>query len=221
MNVLFDLDGTLMDPKVGIIGCFKYALDALRIASPGDRELERFIGPPLRESFSMLLRTVNGGLVEQAVTLYRERFATVGMFENNLYSGIGDALAQLRDSGANLFVATSKPGVFAERIVQHFGLSQFFRAVYGSELDGSKAAKRDLIAHVLRAESLSPAETLMIGDRAHDVFGAKANGVFSVGVLWGYGSAEELATAGAGVLCEEPEMLVEAVSIVNAARVSN
>jgi phosphoglycolate phosphatase len=153
------------------------------------------------------------------VTLYRERFATVGMFENNPYSGIGDALAQLHDSGANLFVATSKPYVFAERIVEQLGPSQFFRAVYGSELDGSKAAKRDLIAHVLRAESLSPSETLMIGDRAHDVLGAKANGVFSIGVLWGFGSREELATAGAGVLCEEPEMLVEPVSIVNAARV--
>jgi len=207
MNVLFDLDGTLTDPKEGIVACFRYALETLGLDSPADQELERFIGPPLRESLSTLVGASDETIVQQALTLYRERFAAQGMFENSLYPGISDALEQLRDDGFLLFVATSKPRVFAERIVEHFGLGRFFRAVYGSELNGVNADKRDLLAHVLRAESLASTDTLMVGDRAHDVLGARANGLFSVGVLWGYGSREELVAAGAGALCDAPRAL--------------
>jgi phosphoglycolate phosphatase len=129
MNVLFDLDGTLTDPREGIVACFKYALKILQLDSPADQKLERMIGPPLRESFSTLIGTDNDDLLERAVTLYRERFATTGLFENSLYPGIGGALAQLRGQGSSLFVATSKPRVFAERIVAHFSLGRFFRGV--------------------------------------------------------------------------------------------
>lgn len=217
MNVLFDLDGTLTDPKDGIIACIRYALDSLGVNSPPAAELERLIGPPLSESFSNLLGRGGKDRVEQAVRLYRERFAATGMFENSVYPGIVDALAELRDHGVRLFVATSKPRAFAERIVEYFGLARFFRAVYGSELNGVNADKKDLIAHLLRAESLSPADTVMVGDRAHDVLGARANGLCSVGVLWGYGSTEELVSAGAGALCDEPRALGGALSLVGRA----
>jgi len=215
MNLLFDLDGTLTDPKEGIIACFRYALETLGRDSPGDRELERFIGPPLRESLSTLVGTSDETIVQQALTLYRERFAAQGMFENSLYPGISEALEQLEDDGLLLFVATSKPTVFAESIVEHFGMARFFRAVYGSELNGLNADKRDLLAHVLRAESLASIDTVMVGDRAHDVLGARANGLFSVGVLWGYGSREELVAAGAGALCDAPRALGGLPSLVD------
>ena len=123
----------------------------------------------------------------------------------------------LQKGGTWLYVATSKPRVFAERIVEYFGLEQYFRAVHGSELDGSYADKSELIAKVLRSESLTPYETVMIGDRAHDVVGAKANGIFSVGALWGFGSRDELVLAGADLLCKTPDMLVETMRVFDRA----
>ena len=207
MDVLFDLDGTLTDPRQGILACFKYALEALRFDLPADGELEGLIGPPLHEGFLRLLGPHNQRMVEQAVALYRERFAVEGMFENSVYPGIVEVLAQLREQGSRLSVATVKPRVFAERIVEHFGLGRFFHGVYGSELDGTHSDKTDLLGHLLKAESLSPAATIMIGDRAQDVLAANANGVFSIGVLWGYGSRDELLSAGAQALCENPASL--------------
>ena len=210
VNLFFDLDGTLTDPRQGILACFRYALNALGVESPPDRDLEPLIGPPLRESFSALLP--EEALVERAVALYRERFAAKGMFENRVYPGIAGALEQLHQSGARLFVATAKPGMFADRILEYFALRRWFHAVYGSELDGRNAHKRDLLAHLLEAESLSRAGAVMIGDRADDVLAAKANGIFSVGVLWGFGSREELAGAGADLLCTTPGKLVESLA---------
>ena len=167
---------------------------------------ERAFGP-----FDDLQVAHDKGVVEQAVALYCERFATKGMFENRIYSGIADALASLQLARVQLFVVTSKALLFAEPIVEHFGLRRLFRSVYGSELDGSYADKSELIAKVLRSESLTPSKTVMIGDRAHDVIGAKANGVFSVGALWGFGSRDELVSAGADLLCKTPNKLVETV----------
>lgn len=213
MNAIFDLDGTLTDPRKGILACFKHALQELNARIPSDSELERFIGPPLQESFATLLG--NTDRVAEAISLYRTRFASKGMFENKLYPGIAEALAQLRMQGVPLFVATAKPRIFATRIVEHFALAPFIHAVYGSELDGANADKRDLLDHLLRTESLSAATTVMVGDRALDIAAAKENGVFSVGVLWGYGSREELISAGADSLCEEPRSLLDAVSEMN------
>jgi phosphoglycolate phosphatase len=207
MNVLFDLDGTLTDPREGIVGCFKHALLSLGHKCPADAELARYIGPPLQESFGTLLGSTDPKDIDSAVRLYRRRFASTGMFENSVYPGIHSALTTLRGSGAALFVATSKPRVFAERILVHFGLQEYFCAIHGSELDGRRSHKGDLIAHVLRAESLSPHSTAMVGDRAHDILGAKAHGVFPVGALWGYGSYDELVAAGAQMLCEQPKTL--------------
>ena len=211
MNVLLDLDGTLTDPREGIVACLRHALCSIGIQPPEDRELERFIGPPLQESLALLLDPRNKQQVGKAIALYRERFLTKGMFENAVYPGIREALHHLRDRGATLYVATSKPQVFAERTIEHFGLGGLFRSVHGSELDGTRSNKAELIAHLLNAESLTREATVMVGDRSHDVAGAMANGVCPIGALWGYGSREELTAAGAKVLCEHPSMLVDAV----------
>jgi phosphoglycolate phosphatase len=207
VNVLFDLDGTLTDPREGIVACLKYALLGLGHNCPSDLDLARFIGPPLKESFAVLLHTTDRKQINAAVELYRQRFSSKGMLDNTVYPGIHSALTTLRGRGALLFVTTSKPRVFAERIVEHFGLKEYFCAVYGSELDGTRSDKGELIAHVLQAESLSPHSTVMVGDRAHDILGAKAHAVFPIGVLWGYGSSDELIAAGATTLCAKPETL--------------
>lgn len=170
MNVLLDLDGSLTDPKEGVVPCIKFALASLGEELPDEPELERFIGPPLHLGF-----------------------------------------AALGADGATLFVATSKPTVFAERIIEHFGPGRFMRAIHGSELDGTRSDKAKLIAHILKAERPLPSETAMVGDREHDMAGAKANGVFAVGALWGYGSRQELPAAGASVICEGPSHLRDAL----------
>ena len=221
MNVLFDLDGTLTDPRQGILACFKYALDSLHLDHATERELEGFIGPPLRESFAGLLGPNNHAMVNEAVALYRERFAIEGMFENSVYPGIVETLAQLNEHGAWLSVATVKPAIFAARIVEYFGLRGFFHGIYGSELDGTNADKRDLLAHLLQSESLAPSDTIMIGDRSHDVLAAKANDIFSIGALWGYGSREELVSAGADFLCAEPASIPDAVFSMDMRRKSD
>lgn len=202
MNILFDLDGTLTDPREGIVACIRHALSTLGQPVPADAELVKLIGPPLQDSFRELLGSV--GDVDAAVAAYRDRFAAVGMFENAVFEGIPQAMESLLARGTRLFVATSKPRVYAERILGHFGLAEYFSAVYGSELDGRLTDKAELIAHALAASGLSAADTVMVGDRRHDMVGAVANGVFPVGVLWGYGSREELTAAGAEWLFERP-----------------
>jgi phosphoglycolate phosphatase len=208
-NLLFDLDGTLSDPRQGIVNSILYALQRLEQPLPLAGTLERYIGPPLRDAFAELLQTDDYERIERAVALYRERFAGEGLYENTLYPGIGAVLNELQAHGATLFVATSKPVVYAEKIIDHFNLSGFFRRIYGSELDGTRSAKSELIEYILAEESLTPAAALMIGDRKHDVIGAAKNAVPAIGVLWGFGSREELLQAGLGPshLCVNPQML--------------
>lgn len=209
MIALFDLDGTLTDPKTGITRCIQYALERMGRPIPEADALTWMIGPPLVTGFTKLL----GGPEDapEAVRLYRERFSDVGLFENEVYPGIPEVLQTLQGSGVRLFVATSKPHVFARRIVEHFGLSSFFREVYGSELDNRNADKRDLIRHILDQERFDPWDAVMIGDREHDAIGARANGIAPIGVTWGYGSRQELTEAGVTCLVSRPDELVELV----------
>ena len=151
-------------------------------------------------------------MIERAVALYRQRFASTGKFENTVYPGIEAALTTLQAWGFALYVITSKPTVFARRILEFFGLHRFFRETYGSELDGTRADKADLIAHVLAQESIAPNDAVMVGDREHDIKGALANGVVPVGVLWGYGSRQELERAGAFLLCAKTQELAALLS---------
>ncbi len=202
-TVLFDLDGTLTDPKEGITKSVQYALQALGRPVPPMEDLLWTIGPPLRWNFVKLLGS--DALADEGVRLYRERFAQVGLFENAVIDGIPALLDRLLAQGRTLYVATSKPHVFAKRILDHFGLSDRFVAIYGSELDGTRADKRDLIAWILAKERFDAAHAVMIGDREHDVIGARSSGIATVGVRWGYGSDTELLDAGAAWLVDRPD----------------
>lgn len=209
MHLLFDLDGTLTDPKTGIVNCFRYALEELGVSCPPDHELQTYIGPPLFYTFHTILNTDDRSVVDEAIAHYRKRFSSEGIYENKLYDGIPEVLETLCSASATLYLATSKAEVFARRIVEHFGLGTFFRALYGSGLDGTRGEKTELIAWILEQENLSPEDCRMIGDRKHDAIGALANGVTPHGVLWGYGDAEELNAAGCVALHDRPEALAD------------
>ncbi len=210
--LFFDLDGTLTNPREGIVRSLKYAFDKLGCPCPLEDTLEGYIGTPLRTVFAELIDSSGEQIIERAVELYRERFAREGMFENLVYPGIEASLTKLNQQGLHLYVTTSKATVFAVKIIEHFNLESHFRRVYGSELDGTRADKEELIAYVLAEESISPRDATMIGDRDHDIKGALSNGVRPVGALWGFGSRDELTRAGASVLCESPEALVKTLS---------
>jgi phosphoglycolate phosphatase len=209
--IYFDLDGTLTDPKPGITRSIQYALQKLdHPTMPTEDELTWCIGPPLRASFVRLLGAETSA--DLAVTYYRERFSDVGLYENGVYDGIGEVLTSLCASGHRLFVATSKPHVFAERIIDHFGLRDHFEHVFGSELDGTRVDKSHLLEYALKQASVDPAKTLMIGDRSHDMVGAKNNGMKGIGVLYGYGSRDELLEAGAHHVCVTPGAILGCIS---------
>jgi phosphoglycolate phosphatase len=212
--VLLDLDGTLTDPRAGIVGCIRYALDRLARPCPSSDALARCIGPPLRGTFAVLLATSDTALIERAMGLYRERFADVGLYENEVYGGIPAVLDDLREAGCRMFVVTSKPAVFARRIVRHFALDHHFAGVYGPDLDGRWDDKTGLIAHLLATERLGAGDVVMVGDRYADIVAARANGVRAIGVLWGYGSREELLGAGADDTCAAPGELPACVTRV-------
>jgi phosphoglycolate phosphatase len=195
---LFDLDGTLTDPKIGITKSFQYALSAYGIHEELDN-LTKFIGPPLRESFRESYGFSDSD-IELAVAKYREYFADTGIFENTIYPGIPETLRVLKDSGKTLAVATSKVISYTNRILMHFGLDGFFAFVSGDEMDGSltKYGKRDIVRIALDALDLDrKLSVVMIGDRKHDIIAANENGIDSIGNTWGYGSRHELESAGA------------------------
>jgi phosphoglycolate phosphatase len=214
MIALFDLDGTLTDPKTGITRSVQYALERLGRPIPEADELTWMIGPPLIAGFTKLLGSP--AEVPEAVRFYRERYSDVGLFENEVYAGIPPLLQNLQEQGIRLFVATSKLHVFARRILDHFDLSRFFIEIYGSELDNRNADKSDLIRHILDRERFDPARTIMIGDREHDAIGAKANGIASIGVTWGYGSRQELLAAEVTCLVDEPRGVEELIFTLTA-----
>ena len=202
-SIFFDLDGTLTDPRPGIVRSIRYAMERLQVECPDDDDLTWCIGPPLLESFSKL---VGEQLAATALEHYRERFSDCGWSENAPYDGIFDALNNLQDSGYRLYVATSKPHVFAQRIVGHFGFDTYFGHVFGSELDGTRSVKGDLLRFAV--SRIGAARTMaMVGDRMHDVLGAKHIGIRSVGVTWGYGSRQELEDAGADAIITRPAQL--------------
>ena len=196
MNIFFDLDGTLTDAAPGITRCLEHALRRLGRESPPLAALRRFVGPPLHDTFAELLGSRDTGAVEGAIRLYRERFVEVGMFENELYPGVPEGLASLGRAGHRMWVVTSKPTVYADRIVRHFELTAWLQGVYGSEMSGANADKRQLLREVLQRERLAAPDCWMVGDRMHDIRAARENGISCVGVSWGYGTAEELGDAG-------------------------
>lgn len=210
--VLFDLDGTLTDPFVGITRSIRHALERMGREAPDAEALRACIGPPLQVTFAQLLETDDEASVWQAVGHYRERYQRVGKFENTLIPGIVDVLEQCADAGYFLSVATSKMESYSRDILDHFDLMRFFDAVHGSAPDGTNANKADLIAHILAVEPVSAKRAVMIGDRKHDILGASANGVAGIGVLWGFGDRRELEEAGAAAIADRPGELPAAIA---------
>ncbi len=209
--LLFDLDGTLTDPKVGITKSVQYALRHHGIDVENPDELCPFIGPPLRDSFRKYYG-FDEREAEDAVAKYREYFAVTGIYENTMYEGVPDMLEALKSQGRRLVLATSKPTVFADIVLLHFDLAKYFDFVSGSELDGARSEKIEVIRYALAhcpADDLKDA--VMVGDREYDILGAKAVGVSSVGVLYGYGDYDELRLAGAGRIVRSVSELTEAL----------
>lgn len=210
--ILFDLDGTLTDSKIGITSCVQYALHKLGIEEPDLDELEPFIGPPLTDSFREFYG-FDDETVQQAVIYYRERFSTVGLFENDIYPGIAQMLERLKQAERRLAVASSKPTVFVKQILEHFEILSYFDVIVGSELDGTRAKKEEVVEEALRQLLCggNGHDIVMVGDRKFDVEGAKAYGIDSIGVAYGYAACGELEEAGADVIVETVEELEKAL----------
>ena len=205
-TVFLDLDGTLTDPKSGITKSFIHALEKLGREAPTPDELEWVIGPALFDSFTEL------GLpdVQMAIDLYRERYTTVGLFENRVYDGIPALLSGLQDAGYTMCLATAKPHAYARRITAHFGLAGYLTHEFGPELDGTRNNKGDLLAHALSQTGFTAEQSIMIGDRHHDIDAARTVGMKAVGVTWGYGSLDELSMADA--ICDTPDELMSTIA---------
>lgn len=203
-DVLFDLDGTLTDPGEGIANSVIFSLERFGITVSNRAELYKFIGPPLLYSYKEYYGFSESD-AKLAIKYYREYFSEKGIFENRVYDGITDMLGKLRGNNIRLSVATSKPEPFALKILEHFGLTEYFSLVAGATMDETRSEKHEVIEYALRGLRIEDkARCIMVGDRKHDILGAKKNGLKSVGVLYGYGSRGELETAGADMLAETP-----------------
>jgi len=195
-NILIDLDGTLTDPKVGITTSARYGLEKIGHPISDEINIDWIIGPPLKASLAKILNVeADHVLAEQALMGYRERFAVKGLYENHVFEGVAETLAELKRRGYRLFVATAKPTVYAKQILEHFDLAQYFTDIHGSELNGDRTNKAELIQYILEQQKLQADQCMMVGDREHDIFGARQNGIDTIAVNYGYGSQEELALA--------------------------
>lgn len=207
--LFFDLDGTLTDPALGITNSFIHAIKYFGLEVPSYETLCSFIGPPLPDTFKQQFGFSEEKAAE-GVKKYREYFSEKGLLENSVYPGIPELLAQLKQQGKKLIVATSKPEEYSVRIIEHFGLAQYFENVCGSLMDESRSKKDEVIAYAIERNGISDkSKILMIGDRKHDILGAKKVGLKSCGVLFGYGSLEELQTAGADFIAQNIQELKE------------
>ena len=208
--ILFDLDGTLTNPKEGITKCVQHALKHFGIERECD-ELISFIGPPLKEQFMEYASlTEEEGI--KAVEIYRERFAPIGIFENEIYDGILPMLESLKNQGKTLAIATSKPAVFAEKISRKYGIEPYIALLEGSELDGRNTDKALVIKNAMEKLGATKENTIMVGDREHDVIGARKNGIDCIGVSYGYGKDGELEESGALKIAHTPNELLKILS---------
>ncbi|WP_207725282.1 HAD family hydrolase [Clostridium hominis] len=201
--ILFDLDGTVTDPMIGITKSVRYALNKFGIEVEDLNTLCKFIGPPLKDSFMNFYNFTEEDALK-AIAYYREYFSTNGLYENTVYENFEDMLIALKNDGKSLIIATSKPTVFAEKILEHFNLKKYFDFISGSNLDNTRTKKADVISYALEQQMINNmSEIIMIGDREHDIIGAKALNIESIGVLHGYGSYEELSSSGADYIVKD------------------
>lgn len=209
-NILIDLDGTLTDPKEGITTSARYGLEKIGHPISDAVNIDWIIGPPLKASLAKILNVdADHILAEQALMAYRERFAVKGLYENHVFEGVAETLAELKRRGYQLFVATAKPTIYARQILEHFDLAQYFTEIYGSELNGDRTNKGDLIQYILEQQQLKAEDCVMVGDREYDIFGARRNGIESIAVKYGYGSAEELGMAQPKYIIEKFDHLLD------------
>ena len=205
--IFFDLDGTLTDPQEGITKSVQHALKSYGIIVEDRSQLNKFIGPPLDWSFEEFYGFSHEQAVE-AVGRYREHFGVKGKFENEVYEGIPKLLGKLKEAGKILIVATSKPTYYSKQILEHFDLAKYFSDVQGSEMNGERTDKAEVIAYAMKQNHIvDPDEIIMVGDREHDMIGARKNGIQPVGVLYGYGTREELEKSGAAFIAQSVEDL--------------
>lgn len=190
--IFFDLDGTLTNPELGITSCIQYAADFYGVKTKRE-DLVKYIGPPLADSFMELL-DCDRTKAEEAVAKYRERFSPIGLYENEIYPGVVETLDKLKEMGYILCTASSKPQKFVDTILEHFDIKKYFDFVGGATMDGKISKKEDVIKHVLSQTGFKPAQVLMVGDRMFDLEGAAEFGMDAVGVLYGFGSREELSS---------------------------
>jgi phosphoglycolate phosphatase len=217
-TVLLDLDGTLIDSEPGILSSCRAALRAMGHTPEPSLDLSAFIGPPIDETMRLLLEPYGDDRTTEAVAAYRADYGQRGLFISQPYPGIAQALSAMRSAGAQLILATSKRREFAQRILEHIGFNDLFSAVHGSEPDGALDHKPELIAHIIERHGLAPSRCVMIGDRRFDVTGAHANKMRALGVLWGYGTQDELKAAGAdGLVCAPEGLATAALAMATAA----
>lgn len=205
--IFFDLDGTLTDSQEGITKSVAYALSHFGIEVEDLTTLNVFIGPPLLDSFMKYFDFTETD-ARKAIDIYREYFSVTGKFENRVYEGIPQLLQRLKKAGKKLVVATSKPEVFARQIMEHFDLAEYFEETYGADLEGNRANKDQVLAYALKAQNVTDlSRAVMVGDREHDVLGAKKCGLKTIGVLYGFGDLSELEESGAVAVAETPEQV--------------
>lgn len=208
--ILFDLDGTLTNPKLGITKSIQYALSSKGVDVKDLDSLTKYIGPPLRNSFMEF--GYHEEEAEELIIKYREYYKATGLYENEVYHGIEELLHKLKESGKKLYTATSKPEQFARTILEHFKLEHYFEDICGATMDNSRGTKEEVIRYALSKNNIFDLdEVIMIGDREHDVVGAKQVGIACVGVLFGYGSRDELLSAGADYLADTVEEVYDII----------
>jgi phosphoglycolate phosphatase len=210
-SVLLDLDGTLVDSQPGILASCMAALRALGHEPAEIPDIKRVIGPPLEDVLQFLLQPYGDHRIGEAVLAYRQHYGEIGLFGSQLYPGIGASLKAMQQAGLRIYLATSKRETFARCILEHLGLAPYFEGIHGSVPGGELDHKPELLAHILSEHGISPAHSLMVGDRRHDISGAHAVGMRGLGVLWGYGTRDELETAGADQLVESTDDLARTV----------
>jgi len=212
-SVLLDLDGTLIDSHPGILASCLAALRALGHEPDEtlDTRIRRSIGPPLEDLMHILLQSYGDDRVDEAVAAYRQHYGESGFLGSVPYPGIGECLEEMKRAGLPIYLATSKRAIFANRILDHLKFASYFDGIHGSVPSGELDHKPELLAHILSQHGLSPSHSLMVGDRRYDISGAHAVGMRGLGVLWGYGSRDELETAGADQLVDSPADLAGTV----------
>jgi len=207
-HILFDLDGTITNPELGITNAYRAAITGLGLEMPSKAFLRSLIGPPLEDAFTKNLQLAETD-VKAAVTYFRTYFETTGIKENVEYAGVELMLQTLKERGKKLFIATSKPEVFAKRVIENFALTTYFSGIYGSNLDGTRSDKAEVIKYAIESADIIAENAIMVGDREHDIIGAQKNSIPAIGVTYGFGTKEQLILSGATQIVDSPLELLE------------